>query len=462
MQEALVPGLGHDDPLPGLERQTVRRSIGGISAANRALLQEAAHGSQVREQERGGGAVGPAPRGEQPARHPQMQAGEGEDEDPRPPRLPEGQPAPGHQRRQRQVERGQEAHRVGTRAQGEREDDHHQGHGGEQEARRRAGAGRAHREDERRPVEQHDQRGDARRRLHHVIRVVGDPRRARAEHASERTGQARQDVEDVRREAFLPLRHAHHPHGLAVDESARPPRCAREQEGHERVEERDPAPAGRAKEVCGTGGHDAQRHQVRPRGEPGEGPGQDQLGRHRSPRFDVVGDAEREHHEEAAQREHGGIHRRRKRREEQEVGRRAGHEHRRGQGRARIQAAREQVRHRNENEPEEEVAEPQGLGPGAHRRQQRRREPGLERGAVGLAPHRRAPPEMPRHEADDRGVAIHRRAQRLRPEGGSHRGAQQHGQRDVMAEGRGGHGAAGPYHARVAAVVSSVIGCEPP
>jgi hypothetical protein len=103
VEKALVPGLGGDDTLAGLEGQAVGRPVRRVRAPDAAGLERAANRREIGQQERGRRAVGPPPRREQRGRGRKVQRGEGEHEHPRAPHAAAGHASPRHQRDQRQV-----------------------------------------------------------------------------------------------------------------------------------------------------------------------------------------------------------------------------------------------------------------------------------------------------------------------------------------------------------------------
>ena len=216
--------------------------------------------------------------------------------------------------------------------------------------------------------------------------------------------------------------------GVAVAESAHPPGRARQEQGEEGGEQERAAVTGTEKEVDRGGRHDARGHEVRPDRDAGQETPEREPPRWRLPARQLFPAPEREHQQQAAEDERRRVERRREGGEQEEVRGRAGQEERGGKGGGGMQRAAQRPCDRDEGEAEQEDGKPQRFRRRAQRRHERHRHPRVQRRSVGLAPHRRSLPGMAGHEADDRGVAVDRRAQRLDPEGNAHHEPDQDGQ----------------------------------
>ena len=169
----------------------------------------------------------------------------------------------------------------------------------------------------------------------------------------------------------------------------------------------------------GRGGRDGARgHEVRPQGEAGEEPEQEQRAAGRRPAFlaEAAPRLRGQQEDEPAEHECRGVEGRRQRGQEQEVRRGARDQHRRRERRPRVELPRERVGERHQQQREEEHGQAQRLRAVAEGRDEGQGHPRVERRAVGLAPEGGPDPRVPRHEAHDRGVAVHRGVERLDPE----------------------------------------------
>ena len=110
-----------------------------------------------------------------------------------------------------------------------------------------------------------------------------------------------------------------------------------------------------------------------------------------------------------------------------QVGRRRGGQHGRGQRGAWMERTAQRPGQRDQRQPQQEVAEPQRVVRPAQRRGHQAQQPRLHRRPVGLPPHGGAGQGMARHQAHDRRVAVHGSAQRFAPERHAHHHGQQVG-----------------------------------
>ena len=208
-------------------------------------------------------------------------------------------------------------------------------------------------------VEQDERRGDPAGAREHEVLGVGDHRDVGAENAAERLVQPRQDAAEVLERRLLPVGHLHDPSGLR--RRARPATTGarwRPRSGTTAHRRMRPPSARADEDPEARRGHGARRHEVRPQREAGAAAPAGRACRAAAgpaPRRGAAPPAPRVRsttpHSEQRRRVEG----RRQRREQQEVGRRAGDEHGRRQGRRGVQPAREAVGHGHEQEPEQEV-----------------------------------------------------------------------------------------------------------
>ncbi len=287
-------------------------------------------------------------------------------------------------------------------------------------------------EDEQETVEEDGEPRGPPRRVQHEVLGVGDDGHVRPEDAAERLVQPRNDLPEVGEHRLVPVGHLHDARRLGVAEGARPQGRARGDERHERPEQQAP-PASRPRDHPGAGGHDrARRHEVRPEREAGEEPQHQERapGRRAFLLAEPPPRVGRRQQHEAAQDEGRRVEGRGEGGEKQEVRRGAGHEHGRRQRRGGVELTRERVRERHQQEAEQEVRQAQRLRAVSPHRHEGQGQPRVERRPVGLTPERRPHPRVPRHEADDRGVAVHRRAQGLDPERHAHDDREEERERD--------------------------------
>src|SRR5207342_1880933 len=131
-------------------------AVGGVGVAQAAGFEGAPRGPEIGQQERSLRAVGGAPGREELRSRREVQAREGEDRDEAAPRVARGHEGPGRERGERQVDRGEEADRVGGGAQGEGERDDGEGGGGEEEGRGGMRARVTRGQDQQSPVDENE------------------------------------------------------------------------------------------------------------------------------------------------------------------------------------------------------------------------------------------------------------------------------------------------------------------
>ncbi len=316
---------------------------------------------------------------------------------------------------------------MGRRTNGEGKGEKGQPRGGQHQTRPPARPGGPHGEEEQGAVDEDEAGRGPGGSGDHELRRVRHQGHVGAQEAAHGLGQPRHHLGQMLRHGLLSSRDAHDARRCTVRRRAHPPRAARGEQGHEREPEHAAAPTGSPDQVKGDRGHDARGHEMRPKGEARQKAEERETGAGLLARPQGGSDAQAQQEQEAAQDQGGRVEGRRQNRHQQEVGRRAGHEHRRGQRRRIVERLRDTVGEGNQGEAEEKDRETQRFGGGPHRRHEGRGDPGVEGRPVGLPPEGDPPPEVAGHEADDRGVAIDRSAEGLDPEGHAHDHAQQDG-----------------------------------